>query len=242
MDGIFISYRREDSGGHAGRLRDRLRARFGRRVFQDVDGIADGDVFENTLEHALDTCEVALIVIGRTWLTCKDEHGRRRLDDPEDWVRIETRMLLSRNNRVIPVLVGGATMPRAADLPEDLLGLVKWQSRELRDAAWDADVAALTNRLSDILATNADEGSTSGAFLAIKNRRRAAVGALLWHRMLIAKRYGGSTRRGPGRPPVPSEIRALIMRMATENRGLGYTRIRGALANLDHEVSRGKIA
>jgi len=65
---------------------------------------------------------------------------------------------------------------------------------------------------------------------------------LAWHRTLIARQYDGSTRRGPGRPPVMSEIRALIVRMATENRGWGYTRIQGALANLNHEVSRGTIA
>src|SRR5262249_34278494 len=65
---------------------------------------------------------------------------------------------------------------------------------------------------------------------------------LAWHRTLIAKQYDGSTRRGPGRPPVMREIRASIVRMATENRGWGYTRIQGALANLNHEVSRGTIA
>jgi putative transposase len=65
---------------------------------------------------------------------------------------------------------------------------------------------------------------------------------LAWHRRLIAQQYDGSARRGPGRPPVPTEIRALIMRMATENRTWGYTRIQGALANLNHEVGRGTIA
>src|SRR5262249_4763752 len=65
---------------------------------------------------------------------------------------------------------------------------------------------------------------------------------LAWHRTLIAGQYDGSTRRGPGRPPVMSEIRALIVRMATETRGWGYTRIQGALANLNHEVCRGTIA
>ena len=65
---------------------------------------------------------------------------------------------------------------------------------------------------------------------------------LAWHRALIAKKYDGSTHRGPGRPPVMAEIRALIVRMATENRDWGYTRIQGALANLGHRVSRGTIA
>jgi putative transposase len=65
---------------------------------------------------------------------------------------------------------------------------------------------------------------------------------LAWHRRLIAQQYDGSARHGPGRPPVLAEIRALIVRMATENRDWGYTRIQGALANLDHQVGRGTIA
>jgi putative transposase len=65
---------------------------------------------------------------------------------------------------------------------------------------------------------------------------------LAWHRRLIAQQYDGSARRGPGRPPVPTEMRTLIMRMATENRTWGYPRIQGALANLGHEVGRGTIA
>ena len=65
---------------------------------------------------------------------------------------------------------------------------------------------------------------------------------LAWHRRLIARKYDGQNRRGPGRPPVTAEIRQLVVRMATENRDWGYTRIQGALANLGHDVGRGTIA
>lgn len=151
MGGIFISYRRQDSSGHAGRLRDHLRACFGDLVFQDVDSIPDGEIFETVLDKALNACDVALVVIGREWLSSTDAHGRRRLDDPQDWVRIETRLLLTRSIRVIPILVGGATMPRVEELPEDLQTLAKRQARELRDTAWDADIKTLIQRLEEIV-------------------------------------------------------------------------------------------
>ena len=151
MVGLFISYRRHDASGHAGRLRDHLRTRFGRQVFQDVDDIADGEIYEQVLERALQTCGIGLVVIGPTWLTGVDVAHQRRLDAPDDWVRTEIRQLLERGIRVIPVLVGGARMPTTADLPDDLKPLAKRQARELRDASWDADVAALMARLQEAL-------------------------------------------------------------------------------------------
>ena len=199
--GIFISYRRQDSSGHAGRLRDNLRAAFGAQVFHDVDGIADGEVFEQVLEKALTACDVAVVIIGRTWLTCTDEQGHRRLDDPEDWVRIETRMLLSRNIRVIPVLVGGATIPRTADLPEDLRALAKRQSRELRDTAWDADVTALIERLREIVQPRHQHRTVSGAALTPHRGKIVAgiaalvlVGVIAWSLYLAVNQWLG---RGP---------------------------------------------
>lgn len=156
MGGIFISYRRDESSGHAGRIGDRLRQRFGDLVFQDVDNIADGEVFEAEIDRALSTCDVALIVIGRNWLTSTDQAGRRRLEDPGDWVRTETRMVLSRNIRVIPVLVGGAAMPSNEALPEDLRPLLKRQAREIRDTSWDSDMDLLVKRLEQIVSPGKD--------------------------------------------------------------------------------------
>jgi len=116
MNGIFISYRRDDSAGHAGRLFDRLVARFGKRaVFMDVEGIEAGVDFVETIEMAVGGCDVLLAVIGRSWLDSRDSEGKRRLDDDQDFIRLETSAALARNVRVIPVLVEGARMPRAAE-------------------------------------------------------------------------------------------------------------------------------
>ena len=151
MPGIFISYRRTDSDGWAGRLRDALRVRFGDIVFQDVDNIADGEIFSEVIDRALQACDVALVIIGPTWASARDEQGRRRLDLEEDWVRTETSMVLNRKIRVIPVLVGGARLPRAEELPEELRSLTKRQAREIRSTSWDSDVALLASHLEQIV-------------------------------------------------------------------------------------------
>lgn len=144
MNGIFISYRRDDSAGHAGRLFDRLVARFGKRaVFMDVEGIEAGVDFVETIEKAVGGCDVLLAVIGRGWLDSRDSQGKRRLDDDQDFIRLETSAALARNVRVIPVLVEGARMPRAADLPENLRPITRRQAVELRDSRWEDDIQAL---------------------------------------------------------------------------------------------------
>ncbi len=144
MPVIFISYRREDSAGHAGRLFDRLREKFGRdNVFLDVVGIDAGVDFVETLDKAVGSCDVLLAVIGREWLTCCDKQGRRRLDDPNDFIRAEISAALKRDVRVVPVLVEGAEMPPTDALPEELKRLTRRQAVEIRDSRWDADVEAL---------------------------------------------------------------------------------------------------
>lgn len=145
---IFISYRRSDSSGHAGRLRDRLRKRFGRGVFQDVDDIVDGEDYERALDRAIARSRVGLVVIGPFWLHVTDEQGRRRIDQPDDPVRTEVRKMLDRDTlRVVPVLVGGAQMPLEALLPDDIKPLARRHARALRDSAWDADVAELIRQI-----------------------------------------------------------------------------------------------
>src|SRR5262245_40831816 len=99
---IFISYRREDSSGHAGRLFDCIRDRFGDdSVFMDVTDISAGDDFPRALDSALASCRVVLVVIGKEWLTCTNASGRRRLDDPEDHLRMEVAHALRSDARVI---------------------------------------------------------------------------------------------------------------------------------------------
>lgn len=155
VNGIFISYRREDSAGHAGRLFDRLAAHFGRgSVFMDVEGIEAGVDFVETIERAVGGCAVLLAVIGRGWLDSKDSQGRRRLDDPQDFIRLETSSALARKVRVIPVLVEGARIPRAEELPEDLRTITRRQALELRDSRWEDDIQALIGVLERVLASS----------------------------------------------------------------------------------------
>ena len=144
MSGVFISYRRDDSGGHAGRLFDHLSSVFGADdVFMDVDDIRRGDSFADSLTERLEQSDVLLAVIGKRWLTLTDAGGVRRLDKPDDWVRAEIRAALASKTLVIPVLVGGATLPGPADLPEDLRALPERQLAEVRDGAWSDDIARL---------------------------------------------------------------------------------------------------
>ncbi|HEX8071631.1 MAG TPA: toll/interleukin-1 receptor domain-containing protein [Pyrinomonadaceae bacterium] len=116
--GIFISYRRDDTAGHAGRLYDGLSARFGDDlIFMDIDQLEPGEDFVQVIEEAVGSCEILIALIGRSWLTNYDAAGRR-LDNPNDFVRLEIATALARNIRVIPILVQGAQMPRPEDLPE----------------------------------------------------------------------------------------------------------------------------
>src|SRR6266550_727667 len=125
MTSIFISYRREVSQDVAGRMYDRRRDRFGRdNVFMDVDNIPFGVDFRQHLDDAVRRCDVLLAVIGAGWLDVRyregDRQGQRRLDDPDDFVRIEIESALQRGIRVIPVLSSGAKMPGEAELPQGM--------------------------------------------------------------------------------------------------------------------------
>ena len=154
MPGIFISYRREDSPGHAGRIFDRLRSRFGSDVvFMDVAAIEAGVDFVDVLHKAVGSCDALLAVIGPQWLSAT-QGGNRRLDDPRDFVRIEIAGALERNVRVLPVLVEGARVPSVESLPADLQALTRRQAIELRDARWDDDIERLVEGLAKFLKTD----------------------------------------------------------------------------------------
>jgi hypothetical protein len=138
--GIFISYRREDTKDVAGWLAERLVQRFGKsHVFLDVDSIAPGLDFAEAIDRALGSCQVLLALIGHQWLTMTDENGRRRLDDPDDKVRLEIEAALERHVRLISVLVDEATMPRAPDLPASLAELASRQALRIRAESFDRD-------------------------------------------------------------------------------------------------------
>lgn len=142
---IFISYRRDDSAGYAGRLFDFLSARFGsKNVFMDIDTIEPGDDFRKVVRNAVGACDVVLVMIGKHWLNITDAKGLRRLDDTGDWVRVEiATALASPNVRVIPVLVRGASMPGDHELPEDLKELSWRNALELSDSRFQHDASKL---------------------------------------------------------------------------------------------------
>src|SRR5215831_1086415 len=149
---IFINYRREDSISIAGRLYDRLAQAFGRKsIFMDVDHIPAGVDFVIHLNNQVAACRVILVIIGPLWLNAKDENGARRLDNPDDFVTIEIATALTRNIRVIPVLVDGASMPKARDLPESLKALARRQAMEIRHLHFGRDAEALLARIREAL-------------------------------------------------------------------------------------------
>ena len=148
MSGIFISYRREETAAYAGRLRDRLIQEFGAdQVFMDVDTIDLGVDFTEVIENAVSDVDVLLCVMGSEWASLTDESGKRRVDDPADFVRVEVASALKRNIRVIPVLVKDAKMPSANQLPPDLSALVKRNALQLGDARFHSDVDLLVQSL-----------------------------------------------------------------------------------------------
>jgi outer membrane protein assembly factor BamB len=146
---IFISYRREDSQDVAGRIYDRLVARYGEEhVFKDVDDIPLGADFPQHIDGAVSSCAVCLVIIGPQWCTVQDAEGRRRLDAEDDFVRLEVEAALARDIPAVPVLVGGASMPRRADLPPSLHGLVRRQAIPVRpDPDFHTDVDRLIRGL-----------------------------------------------------------------------------------------------
>jgi trehalose/maltose transport system substrate-binding protein len=149
---IFISYRRDDVVGFTGRLSDRLGLHFGKdKIFLDVSAIDLGVDFVEEIEKSVGACDVLIVVIGKRWLTSTDEEGRRRLDNPEDFVRLEIATALKRGIRVIPVLVDGASMPQPSELPDDLKALVRRQALEMANERFEADSERLIKALKQTL-------------------------------------------------------------------------------------------
>ena len=151
---IFISYRRSDSEGYAGRIYDRLDANFhGDQIFMDVADIEPGEDFVAVLETAVSSCDVVLVLIGKNWLDVRDAEGNRRLDNPNDFVRLEVAAALQRDIRVIPVLVHSASMPRSQDLPPDLAPLSRRNALTIRHSSFNIDVAKLLEAVKRCLAS-----------------------------------------------------------------------------------------
>jgi len=154
MSTIFISYRRSDGGGYAGRLYADLRRQYGdeHEVFMDLD-IEKGENFQRRLGKEIGRSDVVLAIIGSDWVATKDKKtGDRRLDDPNDYVRLEIAAALGHNIPVFPVLVGGAAMPGAQELPNELKDLTLGNATKLNNERWDLGVGELTAYIDKIIA------------------------------------------------------------------------------------------
>jgi TIR domain len=144
---IFINYRRDDSSGTAGRLYDRLTQTFGReRLFMEIPAGVDFVTYLNTQVGA---CDIFLAIIGPDWLNAKDHYGRRRLGNPDDFVSVEIATALVRNIRVIPVLVDGAHIPTADELPESIKPLARRNAIEVRNAHFGRDAEVLVDEVRE---------------------------------------------------------------------------------------------
>lgn len=150
---VFMSYRRDDTGGRAGRLYDALAQKYGQqRIFQDVSSATPGIDFTARIESTIATSDIVLVVIGPGWLSAIEagepgETVNRRIDRADDLVRREIAAALVTGKPVVPVLVDGATLPSPDDLPTELSGLVRRQAVTVHDTSWHQDVDSLIKRL-----------------------------------------------------------------------------------------------
>lgn len=145
---IFISYRVHDAAGEAGRLADSLKEYFSEdQIFMDIDKLGPGEDFADTISKSLESCDIMLAIIGADWSGYNAITHESRINQPQDWVKVEISKALERKIRVVPILVNGATLPEASKLPADLQPLLAKQSYELSNKRWKYDVAELVKFL-----------------------------------------------------------------------------------------------
>ncbi|HEY6144942.1 MAG TPA: toll/interleukin-1 receptor domain-containing protein [Solirubrobacterales bacterium] len=149
---VFICYRRQETAPYAGRIYDTMVSRFGvENVFMDLD-LDPGIDFVERITRVVSDCVALIVVIGPRWAQLQNEDGTRRIEDPEDFVRLEVETGLRRDDvRLIPALVGGARMPRREELPAELQGLARRNALELSEGRWAYDVGRLVETLDEVL-------------------------------------------------------------------------------------------
>jgi hypothetical protein len=177
---IFLSYRREDSTGYTRLLYEELVKHFGSgSVFLDVTQIRLGEDFSEVIAEAVGSCQALIAIIGKAWLNIADG-SRGRLNDPNDQLRLEIKSALNRNIKIFPVLVGGARMPKEAELPVDLAPLARRQALDVRDSSWRYDFAALITALEEEFARSNPQAVEPKLDFSIPLLR-------LWSRQVLSK-------------------------------------------------------
>ncbi len=170
---IFLSYRRSDEPGYAGRIYDRLDKHFPGRVFRDVEGIAPGVEFARVIADRIQRCRAIVVVIGPRW--AGPEGGPSRIHEESDWVRLEIREAVRRKLAVFPVLVNGARLPSRGSLPDDIVALCDRQAIELHEHAFEYSVEQLAASLGTAIG---ERPATLQRTRSSSSRAWALVGAL----------------------------------------------------------------
>jgi hypothetical protein len=203
---VFISYRRDDCTGYAGRLEEALERVFGHgTVFRDMRDIAAGENFADAIKSCLSTARVVLVLIGPRWMGPTPEGGRR-IDGDDDFVRLEVAAALASGRKVVPVLLSGARLPKTEDLPELLRGLTQRQSLNLNESTWDADIERLIRSLGLpsvrrkrlLIAGGALVLLTAAGFAAYLNRPAPPVDASAATAASLVGTWQGEVRYGWG--------------------------------------------
>ena len=208
MAGIFVSYRRADSGDAAGRLFDHLVRRFGKaQVFMDVNGgIERGADYAATLQRALTECQVLLVLVGPTWATCTDDLGRRRLEQPDDWVRTEVTTALRRSIPIFPIVVGDAQFPPGDGLlPDDIASLARRQRSPLRLESWGHDVGDLFEAVGKHVAPIPDRPWPDTPDRRLLARLRESVKSI-WVESVLKQSLHGLLSLELGKRPMPEAV------------------------------------
>ena len=209
---IFVSYRRGDCAGHAGRLYDQLCERFGeRQVFIDIDAIRPGEDFTKALTQAVNSSNVFLAIIGKRWLSGAHQTASR-LDDPDDFVRFEIAAALKAGILVIPVLMEKASMPHAEDLPAELLDFTRRNAIDVSDARFRYDVKRLIEVIESVAPATASAGSRIGPYRLVSKLGRGAFG-VVW---LAEKQTALATTRVALKTPNEEDVDLLAVKAEAE--------------------------
>lgn len=247
---IFISYRRGESAGYAGRLHESLERRLGDgHVFRDVDELEPGQDFVDAISARLRDCAACLVLIGSEWLLVTDRTGRRRLEQEGDYVRLEIAAALARPELlVVPVLVEGAAMPSAEDLPAPIRTLSRRHALSLRDETWDSDVDRLVATLEKKIGRRTSAGligalSRLPRLLPARAAAWAALAAALLAVVMFVTRNPDSPAPEATSSPGAGASEASSVRTATPNRAITIPRLaEAAHGGLIYTVLSGDIA
>jgi hypothetical protein len=206
MTNIFISYRRADSQGYVGRLHDYLLKYFAEeQIFLDVSSLKGGEEFKARIERIIPTCRALLAIIGPRWLDMRGEGGRRRLDNPEDFVRLEIASALQHRLQIIPVLVAGAQMPPGDTLPAPLKALTKLNALELSQTRFAFDVERLVKDLGGSFGDiPISLGSTYRSLIRTRVLNPQEVLEVRVDRKLVGQIQGPRVRLVPAQPKEPA--------------------------------------